>query len=92
MSKRVEVAAKAAKLKVEMKFLDHETNLGRIQLEREIALADTEEEAIKLVMNKEGKNSLALKDSFREAKFDVEKTAIKHKPLLLNGKHFLSRH
>ena len=65
-----------------MKYLDHETNLRRIQLEREIALADSEEEAIKLVMNEEGKNSLARKDpkmderfedSFHEAKFDVEK-------------------
>ena len=59
MSKRVEAAARAAKLKVEMKYLDHETNLRRIQLEKEIALADTEEEAIKLVMNDEVKNDLA---------------------------------
>ena len=65
-----------------MKYLDHETNLRRIQLEKEIALADSEEEAIKLVMNEEGKNSLAredakmdesFEDSFHEAKFDVEK-------------------
>ena len=92
MSKRVEAAARAAKLKVEMKYLDHETNLRRIQLEREIALADAEEEAIKLVMNEEVKNGLARKDvksderfeeSFREAKFDVGKTVIKHEPLLL---------
>ena len=55
MSKRVEAAARAAKLKVEMKYLDHETNLRRIQLEKEIALADAEEEAIKLVMNEEVK-------------------------------------
>ena len=54
MSKRVVAAAKAAKLKVEMKYLGHETNLRRIQLEREIALADAEEEAIKLVRNEEG--------------------------------------
>ena len=65
-----------------MKYLDHETNLRRIQLEREFALADSEEEAIKLVMNEEGKNNLASKDAkmderiednFHEAKFDVEK-------------------
>ena len=37
MSKRVNAAARAAKLKVEMKYLDHETNLRRIQLEKEIA-------------------------------------------------------
>ena len=92
MSKRVEAAARAAKLKVEMKYLDHETNLRRIQLEKEIALADAEEEAIKLVMNDEVKNGLARKDaksderfeeSFREAKFDVGKTVIKHEPSLL---------
>ena len=91
MSKRVEAAAKAAKLKVEMKYVHHETNLRKIQLEREIALADAEEEAIKLVMNEEGKNGLVRKDanleerfeeSLREAKLDVEKTTIKCKPLL----------
>ena len=42
-----------------MKYLDHVTNLRRSQLEKEIALTDTEEEAIKLVMNYEVKNSLA---------------------------------
>ena len=69
-----------------------ETNLRRIQLEKEIALADAEEEAIKLVMNEEVKNDLARKDaksderfeeSFCEAKFDVGKTVIKHEPSLL---------
>ena len=94
MSKTVEAAARAAKLKVEMKYLDHETNLRRIQLEKEIAhaLADAEEEAIKLVMNDEVKNGLARKDaksderfeeSFREPKFDVGKTVTKHEPSLL---------
>lgn len=38
MSKR-----RAAKLKVEMKYFDHETHLKRIQLDKEIALADAEE-------------------------------------------------
>ena len=65
-----------------MKYLDHETNLRKIQLEREIALADTEEEAIKLVMNEEGKNGLARKHANLEERFE-EKTAIKHKPFLL---------
>ena len=55
-------------------------------------MAEAEEEATKLVMNEEGKNGLARKDanleerfeeSFRKAKFDVEKTAIKRKPLWL---------
>ena len=75
-----------------MKYLDHETNLRRIQLEMEIALADAEEEAIKLVMNEEVKNGQARKDaksderfqeSFRKAKVDVGKTVIKHEPSLL---------
>ena len=92
MSKRVEAATRAAKLKVEMKYLDQETNLRRIQLEREIALADAEEEAIKLVMNEEVKNGIVREDmksderferNFREAKFDVGKTVIKHEPSLL---------
>ena len=92
MSKRVEAATRAVKLKVEMKYLDHETNLRRIQLEKEITLAGDEEEAIKLVMNDEVKNGLAHKDaksderfkeSFCEAKFGAGKTVIKHEPSLL---------
>ena len=92
ISKRVEAATRAAKLKVEMKYLDQETNLRRIQLEREIALADAEEEAIKLVMKEDVKNGIARKDmksnegfeqSFTEAKFDVGKTVLKHEPSLL---------
>ena len=95
MSKRVEAATRAAKLKVEMKYLDQETNLRRIQLEREIALADAKEEAIKLVMNEEVKNGIVHEDmksderferNFREAKFDVGKTVIKHEPSLLRPK------
>lgn len=46
----VEAAARAARLKVEMKYFDHETHLKMIQLDKEIALADAEE-VIKLVMN-----------------------------------------
>lgn len=60
MSKRAEAAARAAKLKVEMKYLEHETNLRWIQLEKEIALADAEEEAIRLVMTDQAEtNSVA---------------------------------
>ena len=44
----MEAAARATELKVEMKYLEHETHLRRIQLEKEIALADAEEEVIKL--------------------------------------------
>ena len=75
-----------------MKYLDQETNLRRIQLEREIALADAEEEAIKLVMKEEVKNGIARKDmksdegvgqSFSKAKFNVGKTVLKYEPSLL---------
>ena len=59
MSKRVQAAARAAKLKVEMTYLDDEANLRRIQLEKEIALAD----GIKLVMKDEVKHGLARKDA-----------------------------
>ena len=74
MSKRVEAAAKAAKPKVEMKYLHHETNLRKIQLEREIAPADAEEEAIKLVVNEEGKNGLVRKDANLEERFEKKFT------------------
>ena len=76
-----------------MKYLDQETNLRRIQLEREITLTDAEEEAIKLVMNEEVKRGIVRKDmksderfeqSLCEAKFNVAKTVIKHdEPSLL---------
>jgi len=93
MSKRVDAAARAAKLKVEMKYLEHETNLSKIQLEKEIALAGAEEEAIKLVMNEGAKDGLARKDmkldekceeSTREAKLDARETVIKHEPSTLS--------
>jgi len=92
MSKRVDTAARAVKLEVEMKYLEHKTNLRKIQLEKEIALADDEEEAIKLVMNEGAKDSLASKDmkldekceeSTREAKLDARETVIKHEPSML---------
>ena len=54
-SRLLVMSKRAAKLKVEMKYLDQETNLTRIQLEREITLTDAEEEASKLVMSEEVK-------------------------------------
>jgi len=89
ISKRVDAAARAAKLKVEMKYLEQETNLRKIQLEKEIALADAEEEAIKLVMNEGAKDGLARKDmkldekceeSTHEPKLDARETVMKHEP------------
>ena len=53
-----------------MKYLDQETNLRRIQLEREIALADAEEEAIKLVMNEEVKNGIVREDMKSDERFE----------------------
>ena len=66
MSKRAEAATWAAKLKVEMKYLDQETNL-RIQLE--ITLADAEEEAIKLATNEEVKRGIVRKDMKSDERF-----------------------
>ena len=68
MSKRAEAATRAAKLKVEMKYLDQETNL-RIQLEKEITLADAEEEAIKLATNEEVKRGIVRKDMKSDERF-----------------------
>ena len=68
MSKRAEAATWAAKLKVEMKYLDQETNL-RIQLEKEITLADAEEEAIKLATNEEVKRGIVRKDMKSDERF-----------------------
>lgn len=50
MSRRLDAAAQAAKLKVEMKFLEQETNVRRLLLEKEIAFANAEEKAIRMVM------------------------------------------
>ena len=88
MSKRAEAAARAAKLKVEIKYLEHETNLRRIQLEIEIALADAEEEAIRLVMTDQAEtNSVARlnlklikesQESAPETKIEAGKLPMKH--------------
>lgn len=67
MSKRVEVTARAAKLKVEMKYLAHETNLRRIQLH-----TDTEEEAIKMVMKEETTNKGAFGEEPAEGSSNSE--------------------
>lgn len=79
MSKRVEAAARAAKLKVEMKYLEHDTNLRRIQLEKEIALADAEEEAIRLAMNDQAEASRVARsntDMSKESRESAPKTEI----------------
>ena len=77
----------AVKPKVEMKYLYHETNLRRIQLEKEIPLAGAEEEAIKLVTTglarKDAKSDERFEESFCKAKFDAGNTVIKHEPSLL---------
>ena len=51
-----------------MKYLDQETNL-RIQLEKEITLADAEEEAIKLATNEEVKRGIVRKDMKSDERF-----------------------
>lgn len=55
-----------------MKYLEHETNLRRIQLEKEIALADAEEEAIKMVMKEETTNKGAFGEEPAEGSSNSE--------------------
>lgn len=75
----MEEAARAAKLQVEMKYLEHDTNLRRIQLEKEIALADAEEEAIRLAMNEQAEASSVARsntDMSKESRESAPKTEI----------------
>ena len=50
---RLEAAAKGARLKTEMEFLDSENELRRLQLIKEIAIADAEESAMKNILDEE---------------------------------------
>ena len=50
---RLEAAAKGARLKTEMEFLDSENELRRLQLIKEIAIADAEESAMKNMIDEE---------------------------------------
>ena len=50
---KADAAAKAAKLKIEMDFLEKEKEIKRIQLEKEIALAYAEEKALEKILEEE---------------------------------------
>lgn len=52
-SLRLEAAAKTARLKTEMEFLERENEMRRFQLMKEIAIADAEENAIKGILDEE---------------------------------------
>ena len=52
---RADAAAKAAKVKIEMEYLDKENELKRIQLEKQYALAKAEESAFKELLDEESK-------------------------------------
>lgn len=52
-SLRVEAAAKSARLRAEMEFLNEETEVRRLQLMKDIAIANAEERAIKQVLDEE---------------------------------------
>ena len=49
----IDAAAKSAKLHAEMEFLEKERELGRLQLEKELAVANAEECAIKRILEEE---------------------------------------
>ena len=50
---RLEAAAKGARLKTKMEFLNSENELRRLQTIREIAIADAEESALKNIFDEE---------------------------------------
>ena len=58
---RADAAAKAAKAKIEMEFLDRETELERIRLEKQYALAKAEEDALKGILDEEIKPVVKIK-------------------------------
>ena len=66
---RADAAAKAAKAKIEMEFLDRETELERIRLEKQYALAKAEEDALKGILDEEikpvVKSETALDERFK---------------------------
>ena len=55
-SKRIEAATRKAKLEVEMKFLEQELELRRLQLMKDISLANAEEDAMKRILEEDTKS------------------------------------
>lgn len=59
MWRRLEAAARKAKLEVEKQFLDQEHEMRRLQLMKEISIAEAEENAMKTILNKENETNTA---------------------------------
>ena len=65
-SMRLEAAAKGARLKTEMEFLDSENELRRLQLIKEIVIADAEESAMKTILDEEkGESKIERENKFK---------------------------
>ena len=77
----VDAAAKAAKLQAEMKFLEKEKELRRLQLEKKLAISSAEEKAIKRIVEKErlagDEEVLSVKGVKQESTPDVRDQSIK---------------
>jgi SMC interacting uncharacterized protein involved in chromosome segregation len=52
-SMRLEAAAKSARLRAEIDFLEHEGELRRLQLLKEASIADAEERAFKRIIDED---------------------------------------
>ena len=65
----VDAAAKAAKLRAEMELFDKEREIRRLQLEKEIAIANAEEDAIKRIINED---KLSITEENKSVKQDLE--------------------
>ena len=90
----VDAAAKSTKLQAEIEFLEREKELRRLQLERDLAIANAEESAIKRILEdeklpsdkeetsvkKELKSELNLENMKQERSFSVNPSAGDRKP------------
>ena len=65
----VDAAAEAAKLRAEMELFDKEREIRRLQLEKEIAIANAEEDAIKRIIDED---KLSIKEENKSVKQDID--------------------
>ena len=56
ISKRIEAASRAAKQQIEMDFLEQETEFRKLQIKKEIALANAEEAAVSKFLKEENED------------------------------------
>ena len=69
---RADAAAKAAKAKIEMEFLQRETELERIRLEKQYALAKAEEDVLRGILDEESKPVVQIKrETTRDERFKL---------------------